>query len=191
MYSCAVALALDSRVSSFLAKYTNVTNSLACIVRSLESVKYLRILAAVGVIVGTHPVEPYLSLTSDSNTTWDKLCTAFPTLYQDLTMVEPARLLDLTRPAFNFVSEERFSSCLYSSDLLQPTILIIEQSRTEIISVLNVLLPKLVKGWARQRGQMFGFGETSLSTPHSQSRFRRSYRALLSQTLMQRGVWAP
>ena len=35
VYSCAVTLALDCQVTDFLAKYTNITNTLACIVRSL------------------------------------------------------------------------------------------------------------------------------------------------------------
>ena len=163
VYSCAVTLALDSKVTAFLEKYQYITNTLACIVRSFESVEYLRILAAVGVIMGTHLVEPYLSLTSSSTTSWDKLRSSFPTLYQDLTTVQPALLLDLTKPAFNFVSEERFSKCLYSADLLKPTEVIIESFRTEIISVLNILLPKLAKGWVRQRGEIFGFGQTPLS----------------------------
>ena len=163
VYCCAVALALDSKITSFLAKYTNITNNLACIVRSFESLEYLRVLAAVGVIIGTHLVEPYLSLTSSSTTTWEKLITAFPTLYQDFSSVEPALLLDLTQPAFKFVSQERFSSCLYSEELLLPTKLIIESFRTEILSVLRILLPKLAKGWERQRGQMFGFGKTITS----------------------------
>ena len=150
-------------MTSFLAKYTNITNTLACIVRSFESVEYLRILAAVGVIIGTHLVEPYLSLTSSSTTTWDKLRSAFPTLYTDLTTVQPSLLLDLTTPALKFVSKERFKHCLYSSDLLQPTVLVIEEFRSEIISVLEMLLPKLAKGWVRQRGEIFGFGNTTLS----------------------------
>ena len=154
VYCCAVALALDSKITSFLAKYTNITNNLACIVRSFESLEYLRVLAAVGVIIGMHLVEPYLSLTSSSTTTWEKLITAFPTLYQDFSSVEPALLLDLTQPAFKFVSQERFSSCLYSEELLLPTKLIIESFRTEILSVLRILLPKLAKGWERQSGQI-------------------------------------
>ena len=150
-------------MSSFLAKYQNITNTLACIVRSFEGIDYLRILAAVGVIIGTHLIEPYLSLTSSSTTSWEQLMTVFPTLYTDLTSVKPALLLDLTKPALSFVSEERFSHCLYSADLLQPTILIIESFRSEVISVLNILLPNLAKGWARQRGKTFGFGDTPLS----------------------------
>ena len=130
-------------MTAFLAKYQNITNTLACIVRSFECVDYLRVLAAVGVIIGMHLVEPYLSLTSSSTTSWKQLMTAFPTLYNDLTSVKPALLLDLTKPAFSFVSEERFSHCLYSADLLQPTVHIIENFRSEVISVLNILLPNL------------------------------------------------
>ena len=75
--------------------------------------------------------------------------------------INPALLLDLSQPAFDFVTPERFNSCLYSSELLQPSINIIEQYRSEIISVLELLLPKLAEGWARQRGEFFGFGNGS------------------------------
>ena len=163
VYSCAVTLALDSQVTSFLDKHSNISNTLTCIVRSLERVEHLRILAAVGVILGTHLVEPYLSMTSSSTTTWDKLISAFPTLYKDLTNVQTDLLLDLTKPALSFVSPQRFKDCLYPSDLLKPTVLVIDQFRSEITAVLNVLLPRLASGWARQRGEMFGFGTTSPS----------------------------
>ena len=150
-------------MSAFLAKYQNITNTLACIVRSFEGIDYLRILAAVGVIIGTHLLEPYLSLTSSSTTSWEQLMVAFPSLYTDLTSVQPALLLDLSKPAFSFVSEERFSHCLYPANLLQPTVEIIENFRSEVIAVLNILLPKVAKGFARQRGESFGFGDTPLS----------------------------
>ena len=41
--------------------------------------------------------------------------------------------------------------------------LIIEQFRTDIISVLEILLHKLAKGWVRQREEIFGFGGTELA----------------------------
>ena len=61
------------------------------------------------------------------------------------------------------MSVERFHSCRYSAELLQSSIQIIEQLRPEIILVLEVVLPKLAEGWARQRGKIFGFGGTSPS----------------------------
>lgn len=106
-YTCLVSNWLDEHVSEFLAKYTSITNSLACIVRSFESLDYVRVLSAIGVILGVQLVEPFLSLTSSSETTWQKLVEAFPTLYHDLSTVEPEMMLDLTRPALSFISSER------------------------------------------------------------------------------------
>ena len=146
-------------MSSFLNKFSNITNSLACIIRSFEGIEYLRVLAAVTVVIGIQLIEPYLSLTSSSSTTWDKLVLAFPTLYNDLTTTRSEMLLDLDTPAFAFISEERFKSCLYSPDLLLPTKQVIEQYKPEMCSILDLLLPMLASGWKQQRGEMFDFGE--------------------------------
>ena len=103
------------------------------------------------------------------------LISAFPTLIKDLTNVQTDLLVDLTKPALSFVSQQCFKDCLYPSDLPKPTVLVIKQFRAEITSVLNVLLPRFARGWARQRGEMFGFGATpppplSPSSPSSTSR---------------------
>ena len=111
VYSCALANFLDSNVIGFLNKYTNITNSLAYVVRSFEEIEYLRNLSAVGVIIGTHLIEPFLSLTTSSQTTWEKLMTAFPTLYRDLTSVKSELILDLTKPAVSFIGQEKFEGC--------------------------------------------------------------------------------
>ena len=158
VYCCAVALFLDKDVTKFLDKFTNITNNLACIVRSFADLEYVRVLAAVGVIVGTHIVEPFLSLTTSTKTDYSKLQEAFPQLYKDLTTVMPELLLDLTSPALKFVSAERFKACLYPTDLLEPTKNVIESNRNSVIQVLTILLPKLAAGWSRQRGASFEFG---------------------------------
>lgn len=103
-------------------------------------------------------MEPYLSLTTASTTTWEKLVLAFPTLYTDLTTTKPELLLDLTTPAFTFISKERFKHCVYPSHLLQPTVEVIENNRSEVISTIKILLPILADGWKLQRGDMFDFG---------------------------------
>ena len=61
----------------------------------------------MGVIIGTHLVEPFINLTS-GNVGWEKLMQAFPQLYEDLCGISPVKLLDLDNPAFKFVSKERF-----------------------------------------------------------------------------------
>ena len=159
-YTCMVALWLDQHAPGFLEKNTHITNNLACIVRSFESLDYLRVCACLGVILLVHLVEPFLSLTSSSITSWDKLQTAFPTLYKDLQTVKPQLLLDLTTPALSFISAERFKHCLPPADLLLPAQIMIETHRQELIDLLQILLPRLAKAWDIQRGEQFGFGDS-------------------------------
>ena len=159
-YTSMVVLWLDRLVTEFLRKFSNITNSLACIVRSFESLEHLGVLAAVSVIIGVHLLEPYLSLVTISKTTWEKLQGAFPTLYTDLTTTKPELLLDLTQPAFKFVSLERFKHCSYSMDLLQPTLDVIEEYREDVVASLGIVLPKVAEGWLRQRGHVFEFGSS-------------------------------
>ena len=134
-------------MTAFLKKYSNVTNSLACIICSFEDIKYLRILSTVGIILGVHLIEPYLSLTSSSHTTWENLVVAFPQLFADLSTVQPELLLDLSRPAFSFISTERFEACTYPANLMEPTILMIEENRSDVVAALKILLPKLASDW--------------------------------------------
>jgi hypothetical protein len=158
-FSCGLALHFDTKITAFLEKYSNITNTLACIVRSFEGLEYLRILAAVGAIIGIHRVEPFLSLTTSTNVGYSKLQVAFPCLYQDLVETKPELLLDLTKPAFSFTSQERFDSVLYPKEIISSIEAAIETYRGEIVSVLKLLLLQLASGWERQRGEMFGFGE--------------------------------
>ena len=156
-----VVVWLDKNVSDFLDHFTNITNNLACIVRRFAGLEYLRVLTAVTVIIGVHLVEPYLSLTTSSSTTWETLVEAFPTLYTDLTTTKAKLLLDLTSPAFKFISEDKFKQCLYPAHILQPTVEIIETYREDVLLSLRILLPMLAEGWKLQRGDMFDFGESS------------------------------
>ena len=78
VYTALITLFLDKHVSDFLAKFSNITNCLACIIRNFEGLEYLRVLAAVTVVIGVHLVEPYLSLTTSSTTTLDKFSESIP-----------------------------------------------------------------------------------------------------------------
>ena len=160
VYLCAVLLHHDNHVWSFLRKYEQVTNNLACIVRSFEDVDFLRIHCAVGALVGLHLVEPYLSLTTSTNVPYSKLTTAMQQLYTDLTTTKPDDLLDLSQPAFLFTSKERFEFCVKSWDesIIQSIQIFVKIHKERIVKVLHLVLPKLAKGFHLQRGHVFGFG---------------------------------
>ena len=92
-------------VESFLEKIEHVTNQLACIVRCFLDLDFLKVLYCVGALIGLHLVEPFLSLTTSSQTTYAKLIPAFKTLYDDLLKTEPSKLMNIDIPAFQFVSQ--------------------------------------------------------------------------------------
>ena len=90
VYCCAVAHYLDSDVLKFLEKFTNITNTMAFSVRSFSTLEYVRVLAAVGFIVGIPIVELFLSLTTSTKTDYSKLKDSFPKLYTDICTVKPS-----------------------------------------------------------------------------------------------------
>ena len=79
-------------------------------VRAFEDVEFLKVHLAVGALIGIHLVEPFLSLTTSSKVDYGKLTTSMKQLYLDLTTTKPEMLLDVSKPAFGFVSKERFDS---------------------------------------------------------------------------------
>ena len=116
------------------------------------------LLLCVVVLLGSHLILPYISLTSSAKTNQTDLISAFPKLYTDLTTTKPEKLLDLSTQAFNFISENRWKYCQLPMDLLDPTRVIVQEKWGELVKVIGLLLPKLAAGWERQRGDEYGFG---------------------------------
>ena len=168
VYSAATFLLVDPLVTDFLDKNDHITNQLACLVRSFQTLEYVRVLAAVAVALGSHLILPFISLTSSTTTTQQKLMVAFPALYKDLTTTDPECLLNLDQPAFSFISPDRFQECNFPEQLLQPARQILSENRVPAVQVFRLLLPRLAQGWERQRGGEYGFG----SNPDPQARDR-------------------
>ena len=160
VFSAATFLKVDPHVSAFLEKFEHITNQLACLVRSFQNLDYIRVLAAAVVALATHLILPFINLTSSATTTQEKLLVAFPQLYTDLTTTNPENLLDLDRPAFSFISEERFKNSNFPEDLLEPARKVILENKEQVVKVVELLLPRLAKGWERQRGDQYGFGSS-------------------------------
>ena len=82
-FVCAALVHHDQDIVSFLRKFENIDNNLACIVRSFESVEFLRVFSLVGALLGLHLVEPFTKMTSSAKTNYEDLKIAFPTLYDN------------------------------------------------------------------------------------------------------------
>ena len=158
VFSAATFLRVDTHVTAFLDKFEHITNQLACLVRSFQTLDYIRVLAAVVVALGSHLILPFISLTSSATTTQEKLLTAFPQLYINLTTTPVDQLLDLDSPAFDFISVERFKHSNFPEELLASARVVVQENKEQVVKVLTLLLPRLAKGWERQRGDQYGFG---------------------------------
>ena len=157
--TCAIVLYHLDDVELFLEKFEHVTSQLACIVRCFMDLYFLKVLYCAGAIIGLHLVEPFLSLTTSSKTTYAKLIPAFNTLYEDLIKTEASKLLNIDCPAFQFVSQDRFDESKYDSDICDALKNNINGIEEEIKSVLEMILPKIAEGFKKQKGNIFGFGD--------------------------------
>ena len=78
------------------------------------------------------------------------------------------KLLDLSKPAFDFVNERQFKLGLWLKNLLDALSLAMEQNKPELVKIFKLVLPKLAEGWLRQRGEVFDLG---ISTKRAQNFF--------------------
>ena len=165
--TCAITLFHFNDVSTFLEKYEHVTNQLACIVRCFLELDFLKIMYCVGALIGLHLVEPFLSLTTSTDTRYSKLIPAFKGLYHDLKETEPCRLLNVEQPAFNFVSIARFKQSKYDDDICKAIFQVCEEHKAEITKILRLLLPALAEAFQKQKGDIFGFGDCDEDAQHA------------------------
>ena len=165
VYAAAVTIHHGEDILSFLDKFEHVTNSLACIVRALQNVECLQVMILAVAIIGQHLHEGFLSLTYYGTVNFEKSIPAMQRLYVDLTTCNPEDLLDLSRPAFKFISEKRYKSYLWNQDTISSIKEAISANRAEVTKVIKLMLPKLAEGWHRQRGDVFGFGDYDKNSP--------------------------
>ena len=96
----------------------------------------------------------------DKETTYSDLLTAFPTLYKELTEVQPKDLITSDQ-VLSFTSKDFHEESLPKPCVLNSIIECAEKYHSEVISLLTIMLPKFAEGFSIQRGSIFGFGPNS------------------------------
>ena len=154
---CAITLYHLEDVDGYLTKFEHVTNQLACIVRCFLDIDFLKAFYCTGALIGLYLVEPFLSLTTSTNTTYSKLIPAFQQLYRDLLETEAENLFVLDKPDFSFVSEARFYLTRCDEEICEAIQQTINEMKPQVIKLLKVILPQLADGFKNQKGDIFGF----------------------------------
>lgn len=145
----------------FLDQMTHVTNQLTCITRTFMELEFLPIHYTMGALIGLHLHNPFLSLTTSSQTDYPKLILAFKQLHRDLLETDPQALLSTEKPAFSFVSTERFLESRYEPEVLETINAYIEQYHNYLPRLFKMILPMLAEGFEQQKGHIFGFGNVA------------------------------
>ncbi len=163
-FLCAVTLHHDKDIVQFLRKFDHVTNNLACIVRCFEDIEFLRVFCIVGALLGIHLIEPFVKLTSSKHTTYDDLRIAFPRLYENLLENDVTEFFQFERPALDFISPSTFEKVKYADELVHSIEDALSYYRPQVEKVLRSINKKIASGWQKQRGDIFEFGEHSVSS---------------------------
>ena len=159
-YSCACAVHHVEDLWTFLDKYKHITKNLECVLQAFQDVDCLVTILLPAAILGVHLTEPFLALTYSSDLTYRELLPAMQKLYENLTTTtHMGKLLDLSKPAFDFVNERQFKLRLWPKKLLDALSLAMEQNKPELVKIFKLMLPKLAEGWLRQCRDVFGFSD--------------------------------
>ena len=166
LYASACAVYYVEDLWTLLDKYGQVTNYLACVLWAFQDVDCLVTFLLTAAILDVHLIEPFLVVTYSCDVTYWQLIPAMQNLYENLTATtDMGKLLNLSKPAFYFVSESQFKLRLWPKKLLDALSLTMEQNKPEVQKIFKLMLPKLAEGWLRQRGDVFGFRDFDQESP--------------------------
>ena len=147
--------------NDFLDTHDYVTNKLACLVRDVINLEYIRVIIAVVAAIGTHLINPYHTKTINTDSTHSSLKEFFSELYSDLqTKKIDNQFFEFLSPVFGSISSRLFSAVKkkYCEDVVSA----VKQTATIYIedctTLTNTLLPDLAETLSRQRGKYYGFG---------------------------------
>ena len=151
-------------IASYLDIYPNIVNGISISDRSFAEMTFLKPVFCAVALVGLHISNiitlPFQALLAANETNYSTLLSAFPILYDELKSVNPERLCTTKDQVFHFVPKTTFDNLVKNTrDVILLSITsTIPEYKSEIISLLKMILPKLADGFSTQREQIFGFG---------------------------------
>ena len=165
-HGCALVLHLWDSYFSWLRERTDINNRLACYIRSMETVSYLRISLAVFAAFGIHLIEPFNATMFSNQTTHTTLLVFYQSLMNKLDETVSENFFSFEVNAFGF-PEEYFEGCKqkYHSDLVKRVSDVANENLSDCINLANFVLPAIKKTIISQRGGEYGFGGKTSEFP--------------------------
>ena len=151
--AAAVLLHLFPHLYDFLKSHPNINNKLACLVREVLELPYLRVVFSVFGVIGVRIIEPFYAKTIDKRSTHSTLKEFYSVLYRDMRKAAKEDFFRLETPVLESESQELFLGVLASYG--DPVIAAVREAAQDYLEdcviLANVILPDLAVVLARQR----------------------------------------
>ena len=137
----------------FLSSNPHINNRLACLVRELLELPYLKVVFVVFAAVGVHIIEPFYCKTIDKESTHSSLRDYYALLYSDLGKAANESFFNLEGPVFESVSTTLFDgvAASYGEAVISSVREAAKENISDTLTLLNICLPELRTVLARQR----------------------------------------
>ena len=152
-FVAAASFTVHKNLQSFLDKYENVTNTLACIVRAFIDIPAIQVMATAVALIGHHLILPYLNLTHFDAVNYENLIPAAKQLDVDLEEANPDDILDLSKPAFKFVDDNRFKERNWPNEIIESLRSSVAEYHEEFSKLVMLMVADIKEGWRYQRGR--------------------------------------
>ena len=137
----------------FLGQNPQINNRLACLVRELLELPYLKVVFLVFAVIGLQVIEPFYCKTIDKSATHSKLKEFYTSLHRSLSKVVDENFFKLSEPAFDGIGLDLFNGVKqsYGSSITHAIGEALIENKDDAIKLTNLILPELKVVLARQR----------------------------------------
>lgn len=151
--AAAVLLYHWDHLQDFLSINPSINNRLACLVREVMELPYLKPVLAVYACLGVHLVEPFYAHTISTEATHSKLKLFYISLYHSMEKEVSENFYTFAKPEFEGVKQELLEGVKisYREEVLQGVTEVAREHKDEVIKLASVMLPHLRTVLARQR----------------------------------------
>ena len=149
----AVALFNYEHIDSFLQMNPHLNNRLACLVRELLDLPYLKVVYVVFAALGIQLVEPFYARTISTKATHSSLKIFYKGLYDSMEKPATEDFFTFEKPQLDGISDNLFTDIKKSYGLSVVEVVkdLAADHMDECINLANFLLPEMREVLARQR----------------------------------------
>ena len=151
--AAAVALYNFDNIQNFLEDFPDINNRLACLVREVMVLPYIKPVLVVWAAIGIHPVEPFYARTIQEGATHSSLKEFFKVLYQSMARPITSNFFLLQQPLLDGVGSDLFNAVKenYGLDVVESVVQTAKEYMGEAMMVANLTMEELRIVLARQR----------------------------------------